>query len=58
MRLVYECPEAATALGEQARKDIINQLHPDVVGKQMRQRLTDIAAERGIIEAVSKPVGG
>jgi glycosyltransferase involved in cell wall biosynthesis len=58
MRRVYECPEAATALGEQARKDIINQLHPDVVGKQMRQRLTDIAAERGIIEAVSKPVGG
>lgn len=48
MRHVYENPEEARAIGRKAREDVIRQLHPQVVGDLIKQRLLTIASYREI----------
>jgi glycosyltransferase involved in cell wall biosynthesis len=42
MRLVYEAPERARAVGEQGRSDVLAALHPAVVGERMRRLLVEL----------------
>jgi glycosyltransferase involved in cell wall biosynthesis len=46
MRLVVERPEHARRLGERARRDIAEQLSPQVCGSAMRERLERLARRR------------
>lgn len=44
MRYIHNDPDAARRVGEKARKDIVAQLAPEVIGKRIMQRLMEIRA--------------
>jgi glycosyltransferase involved in cell wall biosynthesis len=48
MRFVYEHRDVAEEIGRRARQDILRQLHPQVVGQLMKDRLEKIAARENI----------
>jgi glycosyltransferase involved in cell wall biosynthesis len=43
MRHVFNNPDVASTAGRQARRDVVDRLHPRVVGEMMRSRLAHIA---------------
>jgi hypothetical protein len=46
MRRVYENPEEADRIGDQARRDIRERLSPQTTGAAMRRRLQELAGGR------------
>jgi glycosyltransferase involved in cell wall biosynthesis len=58
MRHTYESRDDSAAIGERARKDVLGQLHPGVIGEKMKRRLTEIAEGRMRVESVGEPASG
>jgi glycosyltransferase involved in cell wall biosynthesis len=47
MRLVYEDQDMARGIGERAKADVSEALHPEAVGRLIRERLVRVARARG-----------
>jgi glycosyltransferase involved in cell wall biosynthesis/lipopolysaccharide biosynthesis glycosyltransferase len=45
MRQLYENRTTAIAVGRRARQDVLSQLHPEIVGKKVKERLLTLRAE-------------